>query len=137
MRTTPETVFHYEVQKSGDEISGAITTIICHGGLVGEDSGQVSQTVKPLITMGRRIMIDLTDVSYHDATGRATQVGLKISSVKEDFCKLEFFNPSPLPREKKQRSLASGTWMHRREPPAALEADPLPHQPKQPRRDRD
>src|SRR5271168_4245519 len=101
MRTTPEAVFHYEVQKSGDEVSGAITTITCHGGLVGEDSGQVRQTVKPLITMGRRIMLDLTDVSYHDASGRATQVGLKISSVNEGFCKLEFFNPSPPPREKK------------------------------------
>ncbi len=109
MLTMPEAVFRYEVQKSGDENTGAITTITCHGKLVGENSGQVRQVVKPLISMGRRIVIDLTDVSYHDASGRATHVGLKVLSMKEGLCRLEFFNPAP--REKKSRGLKSLTQL--------------------------
>ncbi len=105
MLTTPEAVFRYEVQKSGDEKKGVITTITCHGRLIAECSGQVKQAVKPLVPMGRRIVLDLTDVSYHDGSGRATHVGLKVLSVKHGFCKLEFFNPNP--QEKKPRGLKS------------------------------
>ena len=107
MPTLPEAVFHYEVQKSGDESKGAVTTITCHGRLVSEHSGQLKQAVKPLIAMGRRIVLDLTDVSYHDAGGRARFVGLRVSAVNGGFCKLEFCNPAPVekPREPKARGL--------------------------------
>ena len=107
MLTTPEAVFRYEVQKSGDEKTGTVTTITCHGRLTAESSGEVKQSVKPLIPMGRWIMLDLRDVSYHDGSRRATHVGLKVSSVKNEFCKLEFFNPEPAPRDKKPGGLMS------------------------------
>ena len=64
MPATPEAVFHYEVQKSEDETAGPITTILCHGRLVSETSGQLKEVVKPLIPLGGRIVLDLTDVSY-------------------------------------------------------------------------
>jgi anti-anti-sigma factor len=107
MPTTPEPVFHYEVQKSGDENTGAVTTITCHGRLVSETSGQIKEMVKPLIPMGRRIVLDLTDVSFLDSSGPL--VGLKVSAVKDGFCRLELFNDSP--REKKPRRLSSLTQL--------------------------
>jgi anti-anti-sigma regulatory factor len=109
MPTTPEAVFHYEVQKSGDETTVAVTTITCHGKLMSETSGQMNQMLKLLIPMGHRIVLDLTDVSYQDHAGLETLVGLKVSAVKEGFCKLEFFNPSP--REKKPRRLRGLTQL--------------------------
>jgi anti-anti-sigma factor len=73
MSTTPEAVFHYEIQKSGDETTGPITTIVCHGKVVSETSGQVKEVVKPLIPLGGHIVLDLTDVSYVDSSGLGTQ----------------------------------------------------------------
>jgi anti-anti-sigma factor len=83
MPTTPEAVFHYEVEKSGDETIGPITTILCHGKLVSETSGQVKEVVKPLIPLGGRIVLDLTDVNYMDSSALGALVGLKVSAIKE------------------------------------------------------
>jgi anti-anti-sigma factor len=99
MPTTPEAVFHYEVEKAGDEATGPITTISCHGKLVSETSGQVKEVVKPLIPFGGRIVLDLTNVSYLDSSGLGTLVGLKVSAVKEGYCKLELVNLSPRVKE--------------------------------------
>jgi anti-anti-sigma factor len=99
MSTTPEAVFHYEIQKSGDETTGPITTIVCHGKVVSETSGQVKEVVKPLIPLGGHIVLDLTDVSYVDSSGLGTLVGLKVSAVKEGYCKLELVNLSPRVKE--------------------------------------
>jgi anti-anti-sigma factor len=99
MPATPDGVFHYEVQKSEDEIGGGVTTIICHGRLLGENTGQVKELVKPLIPLGGRIVLDLTDLSYLDSSGLGTLVGLKVSAVKEGYCKLELVNLSPRVKE--------------------------------------
>jgi anti-anti-sigma factor len=99
MPASPEAVFNYEVQKSGDESTGPITTILCHGRVVSETSGLVKEVVKPLIPLGGHIVIDLTDVSYVDSSGLGTLVGLKVSALKEGYCKLELVNLSPRVRE--------------------------------------
>jgi anti-sigma B factor antagonist len=99
MPTTPEAVFHYEIEKSGDESTGLITTILCHGKVVSETSGQVKELVKPLIPLGGHIVLDLTDVSYVDSSGLGTLVGLKVSALKEGYCKLELVNLSPRVKE--------------------------------------
>jgi anti-anti-sigma factor len=99
MPPVPEAVFHYEVQKSGDETTGPITTILCHGKLVSETAGQVKEVVKPLIPLGGHIVLDLTDVSYLDSSGLGTLVGLKVSALKEGYCKLELVNLSPRVKE--------------------------------------
>jgi anti-anti-sigma factor len=99
MPTTPDAVFHYEVEKSGDESAGTLTTIICHGRLVGETSGQIKELVKPLIPQGGRIVLDLTDLAYLDSSGLGTLVGLKVSAAKEGYCRLELVNLSPRVKE--------------------------------------
>ncbi len=99
MPAAPEAVFHYEIQKSGDESTGPITTILCHGRVVSETAGQIKEVVKPLIPLGGHIVLDLTDVSYLDSSGLGTLVGLKVSALKEGYCKLELVNLSPRVRE--------------------------------------
>jgi anti-sigma B factor antagonist len=99
MPATPEAEFHYEVEKSGDETTGPVTTIVCHGRVVSQTSGQIKEVVKPLIPLGGRIILDLTDVSYVDSSGLGTLVGLKVSAVKEGYCKLELVNLSSRVKE--------------------------------------
>ena len=95
MPTTPEAVFHYEVQKSEDEIGGAVTTIICHGRLLGENTSQIKELVKPLIPLGGRIVLDLTDLGYLDSSGLGALISLKVSAINQGFCILEFANMTP------------------------------------------
>ena len=99
MPTTPDAVFHYEVEKTGDEGAGTITTITCHGRLVSENSGQIKELVKPLIPQVGRIVLDLTDLAYLDSSGLGTLVGLKVSAAKEGYCRLELVNLSPRVKE--------------------------------------
>jgi anti-anti-sigma factor len=42
-----------------------------------------------------RIVIDLSDVAYLDSSGLGSLVGLKVSAVKEGYCRLELVNMSP------------------------------------------
>ena len=99
MTTGAQPVFHCEVQKSGDESTGTVTTILCHGRLVSETSGQLKDVVKPLIPLGGRIVLDLTDVNYMDSSALGSLVGLKVSAVKEGYCRLELLNLSPRVKE--------------------------------------
>ena len=99
MPTAPEAVFHYQVGTSGDATTGPITTLICHGRLVSETSNQIKETVKTLIPQGGRIVLDLTDVSYVDSSGLGTLVGLKVSALREGYCRLELVNLSPRVKE--------------------------------------
>jgi anti-sigma B factor antagonist len=99
MPATPETDFQYEMQKAADETVGPVTTIVCHGRLVSGTAGQIKEAVKPLIPLGGRIVLDLTDVSYLDSSGLGTLVGLKVSAIKEGYCKLELVNLSPRVKE--------------------------------------
>lgn len=99
MPTTPEAVFHYDLEKSEDGSDGTITTIVCHGRLVSENSSQIKELVKPLIPQGGRIVLDLTDLAYLDSSGLGTLVGLKVSAAKEGYCRLELMNLSPRVKE--------------------------------------
>jgi anti-sigma B factor antagonist len=96
---TADTLFHYEVEKAQDESAGPVTTVICHGRVVSETAGQLKEAVKPLIPLGGRIILDLTDVSYMDSSGLGTLVGLKVSALKEGYIKLELLNLSPRVKE--------------------------------------
>ncbi len=99
MTTTPDAVFHYEVEASENGSAGPLTTVICHGRVVNETAGQIKELVKPLIPKGGRIVLDLTDVSFLDSSGLGTLVGLKVSAIKEGYCKLELVNLSPRVKE--------------------------------------
>jgi anti-anti-sigma factor len=99
MAAAPDTLFHYEVEKAQDESAGPVCTIICHGRVVSETAGQIKEVVKPLVTLGGRIVLDLTDVSYVDSSGLGTLVGLKVSAMKEGYVKLELVNLSQRVKE--------------------------------------
>src|SRR3984957_13431144 len=99
MTTTPEVAFHCEVRKEPDEAIGPVTTVVCHGRVVSETAGQLKEAVKPLIPLGGRIILDLTDVSYVDSSGLGTLVGLKVSALKEGYIKLELVNLSQRVKE--------------------------------------
>jgi len=81
--------FRSEVEKSGNE-----TKVTCHGRLVAETAKQLKEVVKPLVPLGGRIQVDLTDVNYVDSSGLGTLVGLKASALHEGYCTLEFINLS-------------------------------------------
>ena len=99
MTTGGQPTFHCEVQKSGEQSTGTITTILCQGRLVSETSGQLKEVVKPLIPLGGRIVLDLTDVNYMDSSALGALVGLKVSAIKEGYCRLELLNLSPRVKE--------------------------------------
>jgi anti-anti-sigma factor len=94
----PEAVFNCEVNKASDD-NGSITTIVCHGRVVSETAGQLKEVVKPLIPLGGRIVLDLTNVSYVDSSGLGSLVGLKVSALREGYCSLELVNLTPRVKE--------------------------------------
>src|SRR6202012_1357235 len=95
MTTTPETSFHYEVEKSEDENKWKVTTITCHGRLVSDNADQIKELVKPLIAEGGRIVLDFADLKYLDSLGLGVVVGLKVSALHQGLCKLELENLTP------------------------------------------
>jgi anti-sigma B factor antagonist len=51
--------------------------------------------VKPVIPLGGRIVVDLSDVNYLDSSGLGALVGLKVSAINQGLCILEFANMTP------------------------------------------
>jgi anti-anti-sigma factor len=94
---TPDRSLHCEVEKSDnkDEAGNRVTTVHCHGRLVSDTAGEMKETVKPLIPLGGRIIIDLGDVSHLDSSGLGALVGLKASAINQGYCILEFANMTP------------------------------------------
>jgi anti-sigma B factor antagonist len=92
--SAPSTPFSYEVQVSGDT-----ATITCHGRIVAGSSNELKDLVKPMIPKVRRIILDLSDVSFIDSSGLGTLVGLKVSAASAAYTSLELINFSPLVKE--------------------------------------
>jgi anti-anti-sigma factor len=95
MAAAPQATLSYEIEKSKNDHDQPVTTIICHGRLVSETSGQIKEAIKPLIPEGGIIRLDLTDLGYMDSSGLGTLVGLKVSALREGYCRLELVNLSP------------------------------------------
>lgn len=94
MATSASGPFSYEVLVDGDA-----TTIKCHGRIVSETADELKQLVKPMIPKVRRIILDLSDVSFIDSSGLGTLVGLKVSAASAAYTSLELVNLSPLIKE--------------------------------------
>jgi len=94
---TPSESFHCEVEKlkDKDEQGDQVTTVKCHGRLIAETAGKMKDAVKPLIPLGGRIVVDLSDVNYLDSAGLGALVGLKASAINQGYCILEFANMTP------------------------------------------
>ena len=50
-------------------MSGETATIRCHGRIVSETAAELKDLVKPMIPKVRRIVLDLSDVSFIDSSG--------------------------------------------------------------------
>lgn len=95
MSTAPRPTLQYEVEKSTDEYSNAVTTIKCRGRLVSDTAGQLRDVVKPLIADGGRIVLDFRDLEHLDSSGLGSLVGLKASALHAGYCRLELVNLTP------------------------------------------
>ena len=91
----PDGLFHCELEKSKDEHGNQVTTIKCHGDLVSVTASEFKELVKPLIPLGGRIVIDVSDVRHLDSAGLGALVGLKASAIKQGPCILELANMTP------------------------------------------
>jgi anti-sigma B factor antagonist len=88
--------FRYEIENSADQSrDNRVTTVKCHGRLVGETASDLKNVVKPLLAQGGRTVIDLSGVNYLDSSGLGALVGLKISAVNQGLCTLQFENMTP------------------------------------------
>jgi anti-anti-sigma factor len=88
--------FRCEVVTAPDDDQGnKVTLVKCYGRLVGDASGKLKDTVKPLILNGGRIIIDLGDVDHLDSSAIGALVGLKVSAINHGYCILELDNVTP------------------------------------------
>jgi len=88
--------FRCEVVKSPEDAQGnKVTTIRCHGRLISENTDEIKNVVKPLLPLGGRIVIDLSDVNYLDSSGLGALVALKASAVRQGMCILQLENITP------------------------------------------
>ena len=78
-----------------DQFGNKVRTVRCHGNLITDTTNILRETVKPLLSEGGRIVIDLGDVDHLDSSGLGALVSLKASAVKQGLCILEFANITP------------------------------------------
>lgn len=92
----PEGTFRCEIEKAdSDESGNKVTTVRCYGRLIAGICDQLKDVVKPLIPGGGRIVIDLGELNYLDSAGLGTLLSLKISALKQGYCRLELANMAP------------------------------------------
>ena len=75
-----------DVERKGD-----LVLVHCHGKLRGNTKDLLYATVKEQIPGSKRIVLDLTDLSYMDSMGLGTLVGLYVSAKSAGSC-LELTN---------------------------------------------
>jgi anti-sigma B factor antagonist len=63
----------------------------CRGRLVREATDQLRQTVKPLLSQTKCVVLDLTALAHMDSSGLGTLVGLYVSA-KTAGCQLQLIN---------------------------------------------
>jgi anti-sigma B factor antagonist len=88
--------FTCEVEKAeNDQYGNMVTTVKCYGKVTSETAWELRIAVKPLLALGGRIIINLSEVNYLDSSGVGALVGLKLSAMKQGYCILEFANVRP------------------------------------------
>jgi len=92
-----ESSLHCEVEKAtaGDKLGNGATTVKCRGRIISDTASKLKDTVRALIPLGGRIIVDFCGVSYLDSSGLGMLVSLKVSALKQGFCTLEFSNMTP------------------------------------------
>ena len=69
------------------------STVRCTGKITSDTAELLKQTVKPLLSQGTKVTLDLANVSYMDSSGLGTIVGL-YASAKAASCELRLVNLS-------------------------------------------
>ena len=67
------------------------TVVRCAGRITSTSSATLQTTIRGLIPQAKRIVLDLTDVSYLDSSGLGALVGLLLSA-KSQNCQLKLIN---------------------------------------------
>ena len=75
------------------EIDGDVRIVRCSGKLTSRVSGLLHAEVKPLIPNAKKIVLDLSDLTFMDSMGLGTIVTLYVSS-RAAGCQLELINLS-------------------------------------------
>ena len=75
------------------EVEGDVTIVRCSGTLTSAGAGLLHAEVKPLIHHAKKIVLDLSEVTFMDSMGLGTIVTLYVSS-KTAGCQLELINLS-------------------------------------------
>jgi anti-sigma B factor antagonist len=73
-------------------------TVHCSGRITMENANQLRDTARQLMAENKRLVIDLSDVSYLDSSGLGMIVGVYVSS-KRAKCQLKLINLSPRVKE--------------------------------------
>ena len=73
-------------------------TVRCSGRITMENADQLRDTVRKLIAESKRLVLDLSDVTYLDSSGLGMIVGVYISA-KKARCQLKLINLSPRVKE--------------------------------------
>jgi anti-sigma B factor antagonist len=71
------------------------TVVHCTGRITSDTAQLLKTTVKPLLSEGKTVVLDLKNVSYMDSSGLGTVVGLYISA-KNAHCELKLTNLNKL-----------------------------------------
>ena len=95
MAITQEPDLQLGVEEGQDGTGGRIARVRCRGRLMHQNASRIKETVRPLIERGGRVTIDLAEVNYLDSAGLGALVGLKVTSLKQEGCRLELENVSP------------------------------------------
>jgi len=78
--------FNFDVERAGDS-----AVLRCHGRLIAGVSGELYAEVGRLMPEVKRIVLDLTDVTYMDSMGLGVIVRLYVST-KSAGCELQLVN---------------------------------------------
>ena len=84
--TAPARDLSFQTTKTAEE-----TMVVCTGKIVSDTQAQLMSEVQPLIPETKRIVLDLTDVSYVDSSGIGALVRLWVSTKRAD-CEFKIIN---------------------------------------------
>ena len=86
--TAPAQELKLETERKPDAV-----VVRCAGRIVSSTSPHLQATVRPLIAENKRVVLDLTGVSYLDSSGLGSIVGLWVNS-KKNHCDLKLIRLS-------------------------------------------
>lgn len=86
--------FTLEIEQCNEKL----TIVRCHGQLVSGLTDVLHSKVRPLIQPNKRIVLDLSDISWMDSMGLGTLVGL-YTSAKASGCELQLLKIGKRVRE--------------------------------------